>query len=422
MTVHSDVIIVGAGPYGLSLAAHLQQSDVGFRIFGSPMHTWRECMPTGMLLKSDGFASNIFDPGATFTLERFCELNRIPYDHTRVPVSLETFRQYGMAFQQRIVPQLEDQQVTQVERDGDVYRFQLSDGTMGRADNVVLAVGISHFHYVPPVLAGLPSDALTHSSAHRDLGRFGGRDVTVVGAGASAIDTAVLLSELGGRVTLIARRSSLRFGDPPSGVESIWKTVIHPRSPIGPGWKARLLSDAPWLFHRLPDHWRLRIVSNWLGPAAGWPMKERFVRVPALLGYEIEAAEFMNGKVRLSLQSKTGPREHVTDHVIAATGYRTDLRRLTFLSGELLSAIRSVRGTPALSPNFESSIPGLYFVGMASMYSFGPLMRFACGAHWAAKRIAKTLKRDLRAQVKSVASDAGTPRLNQAEGIVERRG
>src|SRR6516225_9682412 len=106
MTVHSDVIIVGAGPYGLSLAAHLQQSDVGFRIFGSPMHTWRECMPTGMLLKSDGFASNIFDPGATFTLERFCELNRIPYDHTRVPVSLETFRQYGMAFQQRIVPQL----------------------------------------------------------------------------------------------------------------------------------------------------------------------------------------------------------------------------------------------------------------------------------------------------------------------------
>jgi FAD-dependent urate hydroxylase len=55
-----EVVIVGAGPYGLSIAAHLRALGIGFRIFGDPMHTWREQMPEGMMLKSEGFASNIY--------------------------------------------------------------------------------------------------------------------------------------------------------------------------------------------------------------------------------------------------------------------------------------------------------------------------------------------------------------------------
>ena len=62
-----QLAIVGAGPYGLSIAAHLRERGVNFRIFGTPMRTWREQMPRGMLLKSDGFASNLSDPQPVLT-------------------------------------------------------------------------------------------------------------------------------------------------------------------------------------------------------------------------------------------------------------------------------------------------------------------------------------------------------------------
>ena len=51
------VVIIGAGPYGLSVAAHLRAHGVAFRIFGAPLDSWRNHMPVGMMLKSDGFAS-----------------------------------------------------------------------------------------------------------------------------------------------------------------------------------------------------------------------------------------------------------------------------------------------------------------------------------------------------------------------------
>ena len=210
-----EVAIVGAGPYGLSIAAHLRVADVKFRIFGRPMQTWLEQMPDGMLLKADGFASNLADPASVFTLKYFCESAGIPYDERRIPIRLETFRAYGLAFQQRMIPEVEDTQVVKIERDAAGFRLNLSDGRHATAQNVVLAVGVSHFQVVPPILEHLPAELLTHSLAHKNVERFRGRDVTVIGAGASAIDLAVLLKDAGANVALVARRSALRFNDPP---------------------------------------------------------------------------------------------------------------------------------------------------------------------------------------------------------------
>jgi thioredoxin reductase len=378
----------------LSIAAHLKASGLSFRILGNPMETWRERMPNGMLLKSDGFASNLSDPSTAFTLKHFCEINGIPYDDTRVPVRLETFTAYGLAFQQRMVPELEVKQVIRIENDAGVYRFLLNDGTSGAAKNVVLAVGISHFQYLPLTLAHLPVELASHSSAHKELERFRGRNVTVIGGGASAIDLAVLLKESGVDVTLIARRSSLRLNDPPpADGGSIWQHVRRPSSPIGPGWRARFYAGLPWLFHRLPQAARARAVQE-RGSAAGWPMRERFLgRVPSLLGYSVEGATVRHGRVRLVLAGRQGTEERTTDHVIAATGYQVDVNRLSFLGRRILSKIHLVQNSPVLSPEFESSVPGLYFAGVASAMSFGPVMRFACGADWTARRISKSLIR-----------------------------
>src|SRR5271155_96314 len=108
--------IIGAGPYGLSLAAHLRRSGISFRIFGRPMETWREYMPTGMMLKSYGFASNLYDPDGACTLQDFCAERGIPYHDTEIPVSLDTFASYGVAFRERLVPNLEEKSVVSVAR------------------------------------------------------------------------------------------------------------------------------------------------------------------------------------------------------------------------------------------------------------------------------------------------------------------
>ena len=83
--------------------------------------------------------------------------------------------------------------------------------------------------------------------------------------------------------------------------------------------------------------------------------------------------------------------EATADHVIAATGYRVNLEKLQFLSNETRSRIKTVAGSPALSSTFESSVPGLYFVGLAAANSFGPVMRFAFGADFTARTVTRAV-------------------------------
>ena len=110
----SDVAIVGAGPYGLSLAAHLADAGVDFRVFGKPMSTWRAHVPKGMLLKSDGFASNLSSPDPASTLKSYCALHALPYDDRLEPVPLATFTAYADWFRKRYTPMLETWNVASI--------------------------------------------------------------------------------------------------------------------------------------------------------------------------------------------------------------------------------------------------------------------------------------------------------------------
>ncbi len=389
-----NTVIVGAGPYGLSLAAHLQAAGVRFRIFGAPMSTWREQMPQGMYLKSDGFASSLSDPKSSFTLKHFCQQEGIAYDDTRIPVRLETFTAYGMAFQQRFVPGLENNQVVAIRSEGKQFIVTLDDGETMRTEKVVLAVGITHFQRKPAELEHLPASLVTHSGAHSNLTRFRGQNVTVLGAGASGLDMAALLNEAGAHVTLIARAPAVHFHEPPgSGQRSLLERLRHPQTTIGPGLRSRFYTGFPLIFRRLPQALRVKIVRTHLRPAAGWPMKERVVeKFPLILGHSLDGAEVQDGRVQLTLRAGDGTkRSHTTEHVITATGYRPDLGRLGFLDEAIRSKIKTVEQAPALSANFESSVPGLYFVGLAAAYTFGPMLRFACGSDFTARHLATHL-------------------------------
>jgi thioredoxin reductase len=277
----------------------------------------------------------------------------------------------------------------------------------------VLAVGITHFEYVPEGLAHLPPEFLSHSFRHAEPETFRGRSVLVIGGGASAIDLAALLHEAGADVQLVARQSALKFHSQPTGKpRSTWQQIRHPKSGLGPGLRSRFFSDFPMLFHHLPERLRVELVEKTLGPSAGWFVKDKMAQVPCLLGYTPQRADIDGGIVRLQLRAEDGSgREVQAGHVIAATGYRVDLKRLPFLSAEIRSKIRTVAGSPILSSNFESSVPGIYFAGLAAANSFGPVMRFAFGAGFAARRLTETMVKALASNpvsvpVRSVATSA----------------
>ena len=226
-TKQVPIAVVGAGPYGLSIAAHLRARSVEHRIFGSPLQTWRSAMPRGMRLKSDAFASNLSAPSPHSTLGHYCQTHELPYHPTDIPVPLETFIDYGLNFQGRFVPHLEPKLIVSVRPAGSGYQLTLDDGDEFQARAVVVAVGITHFASMPDIFADLPPNLASHSSAHRDLSSFAGRDVTVVGAGSSAVDLAI---------SLIRRRTSAACLSCPEREVRIgaWREAPKPGATLAP--------------------------------------------------------------------------------------------------------------------------------------------------------------------------------------------
>ncbi|QHC20394.1 FAD-dependent oxidoreductase [Streptomyces sp. GS7] len=395
----TPVAVIGAGPFGLATAAHLRARGLPVRVFGQPMDSWEERMPSGMLLKSTPAASSIAVPHTGHTLGDFCAAvgeRRHASDWDVIPV--ETFVRYGRWVQRRLVPELERVRVVSVDRRADGFELKLDSGEQFGARAVVVATGLSGLAHLPPVLAAAvpagPSAAgpVSHSSQHRDLAALAGREVVVVGAGQSALESAVLLAEAGAAsVRVVARgRAAVGFGAPPDR-----QPRLRPSSPFGNAWSLWALTQYAGGFRHLPVPARRFLVRRVLGPLGAWWLRDRFVgRVRVTQGRAIDRAEVRDGRPVLSLRGPDGRGgELAADHVLAATGYRVALGALDFLGPGLRTGITVRAGGPLLDAGFGSSVPGLYFTGLTAAASFGPLMRFVCGTDFAAPRLARAVAR-----------------------------
>jgi thioredoxin reductase len=408
-----DIAIIGAGPYGLSLAAHLSAAGADFRIFGRPLATWKAHMPRGMLLKSEGFASSLSAPDPNSTLKAFCAAREIAYDDHTVPVPLSVFCDYAGWFQKTYVPKLDVRQVDALTAAEQGYTLTLDNGEHWTANRVVMAVGIAHFARMPAALAELSPQVASHSYDHRDLSAFADRQLLVLGAGSSAVDTAVLASEAGAHVSLLARAPVIQYQPMPDPDAASWLTAItNPSSGIGPGWRSFFCSNAPLLFRRLPKPLRLSTARRHQKPGPGWFMRGRLEgRVLEYLGSQIQSVREQDGRVHVTMRRPDGqPLTLSGDHIIAATGYRPDLRRLPFLDSGMRDSIAQTAHNPLLSDHFETTLPGLYVVGALAAHTFGPLMRFVIGAGYVAPRLAahlvKAARRDAPRQASQAAASA----------------
>ena len=391
MPASTPIAVIGAGPYGLSIAAHLEARGVDYRIFGTPMRSWLEHMPERMFLKSVGFASSLSDPDRRHTLGAFCRQEGREYaDGAAWPVPIGTFTDYTLWFQRTVVPNVEQDDVVSLDRRGDDFELRLASDQRVTARRVVLAVGHLYFAHVPASLAVLPAELASHAMAHRDFSRFRGHDVTVIGAGQSALESAALLHESGASVRVLVRGRKVAWNpDPVPGPRSGWARVRAPQSGLGDGWPGYLYCNGPRAFSYLPYAARARVVATALGPAGAWWLKPRVVgRFPVETATSIRTAEPDGSRARLRVATADRrERELLTDHILAGTGYRVDIDALPFVSQGLAAGVRRAGRSPLLSTNFESSVPGLYFVGLAAAATFGPVLRFVYGADFTARRV-----------------------------------
>lgn len=391
------VAVIGAGPYGLSTAAHLRARGIPVRVFGDPMVSWRDHMPEGMLLKSTPAASNLDCPQPGHTLADYCDaagIRRLVTDEDIIPV--ETFIAYGEWFQERLLPDLEQVRVVSVDRDkSGGFELKLDSGELFTARAVVVATGLSGLAHLPAELAAAATDGpaptgpVSHSSQHHDLARFAGKELIVVGAGQSALETAALAAEAGAQVRVVSRgRGRVAFGAPP------WdQPRLRPESPFGRAWSLWALSYYPQPYRFLPARTRHYLVRRVLGPLGAWWLRDRFEgKVQVHEVERVVGAEAPDGSPVLTVSTHGARTERLlADHVIAATGYRVNIAAMDFLGHELRTRLAVSRGTPRLGPGYVSSVPGLYFTGLPAASSYGPVMRFVCGTEFASPRLARHL-------------------------------
>jgi cation diffusion facilitator CzcD-associated flavoprotein CzcO len=382
--VQVENAIIGAGPYGLSIGAHFRATGMESLVIGQPMASWRNNMPSGMILKSEPFASNLSDPQRLYTLERFSTSRGLAYRPIGTPLPIADFLEYARWFQQQTRIDVVDATVIELRQANNGFELILADGDVICARRVILATGYLPFKRTPHVLNGLPRELISHSSEHRDLARFAGKDVTIVGCGQSALELAVMLHEQSASVRLLARAERIAWGRKPMP-RSMLQRLRSPDAGLGPGWQSVVVSELPKVFWRLPPRIRRDYLAKSWGPFGAWWLQQRARdRFPSLTSHTIVHAVERGYKLVLTAQNPEKTVTFETDHVIAATGYRVDLDRLQHLSQGLRAKIKTCDGVPILDRALQCSIAGLHFVGAASALSFGPVMRFVYGAKHAA--------------------------------------
>jgi hypothetical protein len=345
------------------------------------MEFWRNRMPNGMFLRSSWEASSISDPKGSLSLNAYRDVDGSEFSE---PVPLENFIDYGRWFQESAVPELDRRKVAGVEPSSSGFALRLEDGETMEARRVVVAGGIAPFAYRPEVFDGISASLASHSTDLKDPCRFAGRAVAVIGGGQSAVESAVLLQEAGADVELITRSTHVRWL-----TRGVWlrrrlspiRSLLYPPTDIGPPILNQIVAH-PGVFRLFPRAVQARIAYRCIRPAASSWLLPRSKGIGFTTEREVVSAEPTGETLTLTLDDGTSRTVH---HALQATGFRVDISKYAFLTPELLKRVRKVNGYPMLKMGFESTVPGLHFVGAPGAYSFGPLMRFVSGTSFAGR-------------------------------------
>lgn len=377
----TDLLIIGAGPFGLALAAYAQGQGISHRVVGAPMQFWRDNMPQGMILRST--CDWPLDPLGIHSIDAYLEtLGKKCRDVE--PLPRDFYLDYAAWFQREADIRSDNIIVDTLFTDGSDLVALTADGNRIRSRNVVLAIGFGNFAHVPSNLAAMfPRERYEHTCHLVNFEHLEGRRVLVIGGRQSAFEWTALIREAGAESIDVAYRH-----DTPNFVASDWSWVndIVNGMSDDPGWYRRLGSAEkeqlnrrfwvegrqklePWLASRIDhDNVRLHPRTNVVGARVG----------DSAIEVQLDSDEFF-----------------LIDEVVFATGYRVDLHRVPFLSDDLLSNLKIDGGYAPLDVHFQSKIPGLYITSMAATRDFGSFLAFTVSARAQAKVIGESVRQRL---------------------------
>ncbi|RXT07215.1 NAD(P)-binding domain-containing protein [Ammoniphilus sp. CFH 90114] len=343
-----DLVIVGAGPYGISLAAHAQASGLTYKLLGKPMGFWRHKMPPEMFIRTQVDYIGLSDPHEQYTFAQYQKEKNIELTY---PVSRTAWVDYAFWFAERNQVTFTEECVRHVNYKQGRYFVITDQETSLECKHLVIAIGLTHAEYIPNNLLHLKGKWLSHTNGYTDYQPFSGKSVAVVGGGQSGWEAAALLHQTGAKVDLIYRGSGY---EPPV-----------------PQINRRQREIAP-LFYSFPVEQQKEISKEFLKATV-----TEFL-LPLVEGKanqhpysEVKEANILYDEDQVSLVLSSGNTLKV-DHVIAATGYRPNLYNLPFLTSLSGEIKKESNGFPIVNQWFESSMPGLYFVGPLSSHHHGP--------------------------------------------------
>jgi FAD-dependent urate hydroxylase len=375
----TSVLVVGAGPYGVSVAARAIERGIETMVVGRPMGFWTDNMPSGMYLRS-GLDWHL-DAGGVHTFEAFVEdmgLSRVELD----PIPISVFLQYAAWFQEHKGVAVRNRLVTDLARRDGAFVARLDDGDEIVADRLVAAPGVAYFQHLPVWAGNVPPGIAEHTCGLTRFDDLAGARVLIVGGRQSAYEWAALMGEHGAqRVDIVHRHTVPRF-------ERVNWAFVDPyvnATVSSRGWwrslpKAQQESIARqfWEVGRLTLEWWLtpRLTGDWFHR---WPETEVLDAQPSS----------PNGTARVDLSNG----ESLTvDRIVFATGYKVELGRVPYLEG-LMGELEVSDGSPVLDETFQSTVPGLYLPGMAAARDFGPFLGFTKACPAAASLIVDDLSR-----------------------------
>jgi len=378
-----DVCVIGAGPFGLTAAAHLRAAGLNVRVFGEVMSFWR-VMPCGMLLRSTREGISLSDPQNALSIADYEK-----YQNAKVttPVDRAEYISYVEWFQRIAVPEIDTRMVREINKVDGGFRMTLSDGETVETARVVVAIGLDAFKRKLSVFEGLSSALTPHSFDERTPEEHRGQRVLVVGSGQSALESASLFHRAGADVEVVSRAPAIHWLTQPDHINrerSLWMNLLYPPGALGPpgiNW----IVQTPGLFRSLPGSVQRLVFDRTVRPAVSARLKPETSRMRTTFGCEVKSATIRSNRIKVELSDGS---ERMADHVVQATGFEVRMERFGFFSPDILRSIKTIRGEPRLGTGFESSVPGLHFLGSASDLSYGPLMRAIAGTRFSASAVA----------------------------------
>ncbi|WP_176483717.1 NAD(P)-binding domain-containing protein [Bacillus sp. FJAT-45066] len=368
-----DLIIIGSGPFGISLGAHAVANNLTYKLFGYPMDFWKNKMPQDMFIRTPHEFVSFSDQRDELTIQQFSEETGT---ELMTPLPRPIFVDYANWFAKRAGVEFTPELITQVDYTDGRFTVISETGDTYTAKNVIVATGVEHYKYLPNFLKELPSQFVSHTSGYTSFSEFKGKKVVVLGSGQSAWEAAGLLYREGAEVELVYRKEGPNYA--------------------GSRENEIALRDVGDIFYNLPLEEKKPGWGQSQGSVAHFLKPYVEGLVPQNANSVIEKIEQVNDEeARLLLSDGT---EKIVNHIIAATGFHINVDKVPFFNQEILTLLDRENGFaqfPKLNESFESSLPGLYFAGPLSSHSHGPTFRFILGLRKTANSIIPSIVRQL---------------------------